>query len=98
MTKDLAASLRTMLDEAAAALNVGEAAEAERQAKAICALVRAERDVALFLAEQSALAPEHDDEELRAELRRRLARFVEAERAGAPDAVLERIAMEAVAR
>ncbi len=87
-----------MLDEAAASLNEGEAADAERQAKAISALVRAERDVAQFLVEQSALAPEQDDEELRAELRRRLARFVEAERAGAPDAVLERIATEAVAR
>lgn len=94
----MSASLRNILDGAAAALGVGEAADAERRAKAISALVRAERDVAQFLAEQGALAPDADDEELCAELRRRLARFVEAERSGAPDEVLERIATEGVAR
>lgn len=97
MTKDLGVSLRAMLDEAAAALDAGEAADAEKRAKAIIALVRAERDAAEFLADQSARAPEQDEEQLRAELRRRLALYVEADINGAPDQVLERLAVEAFA-
>jgi hypothetical protein len=86
--------MRTLLDAAGALLGRGEAGDAERQAKAVTALVRAERDVAEFTAIQDAHRAEHDDEALRAELRRRLALFAEADRADAPLEVLERIAVE----
>lgn len=84
-------TLRRLLDAAHTALAGGEAGEAERQAKAVRALVRAEREVAEFLA-ASATAGEDDEEAARAEIRRRIARFVEADQSGAPDEVLERIA------
>lgn len=88
------AAFRTFLDEARAALAQGDPSEAERRAKAISAIARAERDVAELLAAARRQPPEENDEYYRAELRRRLARFVEAERAGAPAEVLERIAAE----
>jgi hypothetical protein len=91
MAKDLGARLRSMLDETASILNAGEAVEAERRAKAVVALVRAERDVAEFLADERATAPEQDEEQLRAELRHRIGRYVAAAAAGAPLDVLERI-------
>ncbi|MEQ1619401.1 MAG: hypothetical protein ABL883_13780 [Terricaulis sp.] len=91
MAKDLGARLRAMLDEAASILNAGEAVEAERRAKAVVALVRAERDVAEFLADERANAPEQDEEQLRAELRRRIGRYVAAAAAGAPVDVLQQI-------
>lgn len=78
----LEADFAAMLEDAVDALKVGEAADAERRAKAISALVRANRDVAELVVQQRANAPEQDEEELRAELRRRLARYVEAARAG----------------
>ncbi len=80
-----AAALRALLDEAQAALRGGDAAGAERQAKAVTAIVRAERDVAEFLAAPRPPSPEEDEESLRAELRRRLALYVAAERADAGD-------------
>jgi cobalamin biosynthesis Mg chelatase CobN len=92
------AKMRAMLDAAAFALEAGEAADAERQAKAISALVRAEGDVAKFLAEQRASAPEQNDEELRAELRRRIGRYVGAAAAGAPLEALDQIAAGSVAQ
>ncbi len=88
---DPAAALRDILAKAQAALATGDACEVERRAKAVSALVRAERDVAEFA---RALPPEQDEEALRAELRRRLALFVEADLADAPPEVLERIALE----
>lgn len=85
-------AFRAYLEDAYAALKRGDAHESERRAKAVSALVRAERDVAEFLTEQRA-ASEYDDEAaLRAELQRRLSLFAEADRAGEPPDVLARIA------
>ena len=67
---DAVAALQKSLTEAGAALTSGDAADAERRAKAITALVRAERDVAEFATAATSL--ENDDEELCADLRRRL--------------------------
>lgn len=83
-----AEALRAMLDQAHAALKDGEAANAEKRAKAVTAIVRAERDVAEFLAETAATTLEEDEEHLRAELRSRLRRLVDGIRDGAPDDVL----------
>jgi len=87
-----AAALRALLDDAQAALRGGDAAGAERQAKAVSAIVRAEREVAELLAAPCPPSLEEDEEVLRAELRRRLAVYVAADRTGAPDDVLQRIA------
>ena len=83
----LCALLRTIRQ----ALADGNAAEAERGARAVSAIVRAERDVAEFEA-AARPAPEEDAEIIRAELRSRFRRLAEAEHAGAPAEVLERIA------
>jgi hypothetical protein len=90
---DAAAALRKCLSEANASLTNGDAADAERRAKAISALVRAERDVA-EMAGAAAPSTENDDEKLCAELLRRLVRYAEADREGASADVLERIATE----
>jgi hypothetical protein len=95
MTEAVAA-LQKSLTEAGAALASGDAADAERRAKAITALVRAERDVAEFATASAGL--ENDDEELRAELLRRLVLYAEADRQDAPSEVLERIATEGLVR
>lgn len=86
---DAAETLRGLLAEAHERLRLGEAAEAERCAKAVSALVRAERDVAEYAAAQS---PEQDEESERAEFFSRLDRLIAADRAGAPLEELERIA------
>lgn len=86
--------LRRLLDEAHAALAGGQPGEAELRAKAVSALLRAERDLAEYTASH-AMSAEDDDEAVRAEIRGRIARFVDAERAGAPAEVLERLAREA---
>jgi hypothetical protein len=88
---DVRTGLRALLDEAHGVLAGGDAPDAERRAKAVSALVRAERDVAEFLAAEAANA-ETDEDTQRAELLGRIARLVEADHAGAPDEVLERIA------
>ena len=88
-------ALRTLLDDAHEALKGGDAVDAERRAKAVSAILRAERDVAEFLVEQSAADPEEDEEALRAELRGRLRRLADGIRAGATDEDLERIANSA---
>jgi len=90
---ETAAALRGCLATASALLIKGDVEQAERRAKAVSALVRAERDVAEFA---DALAPssEADDERLCDELLRRLVRYAEADRAGAPVEVLKRIATE----
>lgn len=93
---DCRAALRRLLDEAHEALAGGEAVDAERRAKAVSALVRAERDVAEFYA-AAAADTEDDAEAQRAELLSRITRLIEAEHAGAPDEVLERIASGAAA-
>lgn len=85
--------LRRLLDGAHAALAAGDAGEAEHRAKAVSALLRAERDLAEYEASRAA-SPEDDDEALRAEIRSRIARFVDADRRGAPAEVLERLARE----
>jgi hypothetical protein len=94
MSAEAAAVLQAALSRARDTLLHGDPVEAERSAKALSALVKAEREVAEFFA---AAQPEEDDEATRAELRRRLAAFVEADLAGAPDAVLERIALAGAA-
>ena len=67
------AAFRAYLDQVHAALNGGDATDGERLAKAVSALVRAERDVAEYLREA---ATEHDDPDaIRTELLRRFARF-----------------------
>ena len=86
-----------MLDAAVGALRTGDAGEAERRAKAISALVRAQREVAEYVAAERARAPEEDEQALRAELRRRLALYIDADRAGAPADVLQRIGTAAPA-
>ncbi len=83
--------LRRSLEAAHQALAGGDAAEGERRAKAVSALVRAERGVGEFLAAEAANC-EDDAEAERAELLGRITRLIEAEHAGAPDEVLERIA------
>lgn len=93
---DMNAVLRDQLGVAQAALADGDAAGAERQAKAISALVRAARDLAELESLARAEEPEEDVEALRAEFRRRIALFVAADQAGASDEQLVRIAREGV--
>ena len=92
-----AAAFRAFLDQAHVALNGDNAQDAERRAKAISALVRAERDVAEYLSELRAAHELDDEDALRAELHRRLALFADADRAGHPREVLARIAQTGVA-
>lgn len=92
------AALKENLANAEAELRNGETQEAERRAKAISTLVKAARDVADLEALARAQPPEENEHELRAELRSRLRRLVEAQRLGAPDATLERLADEVAAR
>ncbi len=88
---------RRLLAGAESALSEGDAAAGERIAKAVSALVRAERDVAEFLAAHQAQQPETDDEAIRAELLSRIRKLVDAETAGAPDEVVERLLAEVAA-
>ena len=88
--------LRRSLNAAHDALAGGEAGDAERRAKAVTALVRAERDLAELMG-AAGDDTETDEEAMRAELLSRITRLVEAEHAGAPDEVLERIASGAAA-
>lgn len=81
------------LTAAGDAMRTGEMLEAERTAKAVSALIKAAREAGEVAAALVA-PPEEDVEELRAELRRRLALYVEADLADAPPDVLERIALE----
>jgi hypothetical protein len=89
--------LRHLLTCAERALGEGDAVAGERIAKAVSALVRAERDVEEFLAAQQAQQPEEDDEAIRAELLSRIRKLVDAENAGAPDDVVERLLAEVAA-
>ena len=85
-------ALRRLMDQALDKLSGGDAAQAERCAKAVSALVRAERDLAELEASRAGLM-EDDEESRRAELRRRLALLAQADNAGACPEVLERIAL-----
>lgn len=84
-------ALDEALDGACTALAEGDHSEAERRARAVTALAKAARETAEFAEYARARAPEEDEESLRAELRRRVARFVEAERLGADLETLERV-------
>ena len=86
-----AAALRSIIDAALAQLVAGEVAEVERSAKAVSALVRAERELAEIEATGAANNSDGDNEASSAELRRRLALYVGSARAGAVPEVLERI-------
>ena len=92
---DKPSQLRALLEDAVAMLSNGEAAEAERHAKAISAIVRAERDVAEQTSAQTA-SSEQDEEQLRDELRRRIARFAADHGAGFPAPIAERLGIEKV--
>ncbi len=88
-------ALEGALHVARSAFAVGEVGDAERAAKAISALAKAARDVMDLAAFMRDAAPSEENvEALRAELRRRLSLFVEADLSGAPPEVLERIAIE----
>lgn len=84
-------ALAQVLESMGTRLGGDNALEVERQAKAVSALIRAKRDLDEYAALQAGLT-EQDEEELRAELRRRIARFVEADLSEAPAEVLERLA------
>jgi hypothetical protein len=90
------AAFRAALDQAHAALGDGKAQDGERLAKAVSALVRAERDVAVFVMTLRAANESDDEDALRAELHRRLSLFVDASRAGHPQDALARIAATGV--
>ena len=83
---DAAGTLRALLDEAHQSLRAGDAAEAERRAKAVSAIV------ADYAAAAAAQGPEEDVEAERAEFFGRLHRLFAAESAGASVEELERIA------
>ena len=93
MTKREAA-LRALLAKAEAVLSEDEA-RAERGAKAVSAIVKAERDIAEFAAMENAVSAETNEEDLRAELRRRIARFVDADGRGASPELLGAILSKA---
>jgi hypothetical protein len=84
-----------MLAEAEETMAAGDTLEAERRAKAVSALVKAARDVADLEAFARSQPPEEDEEAIRAEIRSRIARFIEADIAGAPHDVMERLGREA---
>ncbi len=71
--------LRLFMVSAREALACGDAADAERRAKAVCAIIRAERDLNEYLAAAPAPSAGDNDEALRADIRRRLIRIAEAE-------------------
>lgn len=85
------AALDAALRETQASLTAGEAQDAERRAKAVSAFAKAIRDAAELADYARTLPPEEDAEAIRAELRRRIARFIEAEQSGADLETLERI-------
>lgn len=91
-----ATAFRDFLDGAFDALAKGEAGDCERRAKAISALVRAERDVADYLTQAAAAAENDDDDAILAELERRLDLFNRALQAGRSDEELAAIAATGV--
>ncbi|MGD9815040.1 MAG: hypothetical protein AB7Q23_02450 [Hyphomonadaceae bacterium] len=87
------AALRAALEEARGKLLAGDAPEAERHARAVSAMARAERDLAA-LAAASGVAMDEDDEAMRAELKRRFDLFLDADRQGSSAEELGRLARE----
>ncbi|MBL8548392.1 MAG: hypothetical protein JNJ73_00300 [Hyphomonadaceae bacterium] len=83
------ARLSRALQDAQGALAAGDAVQAERAGKAVSALCKALKDVEELNALALGQRPEENDEELRANLERRIARFIGADRAedllGEPD-------------
>jgi hypothetical protein len=94
---EAAEAFKQMLIDAEVVLRAGDTQEGERRAKAVSALVKAVRDVAELEAFARAQPPEDDEQALRAEFLGRIRRLAEAQRLGAPDEVLERIAGEGAA-
>lgn len=92
-----AASVSEIIEEALAALVAGDAPGAERQAKAASALIRAKQDLQAFTGSLVS-AQEEDEDAVREELRRRLVRFADADRAGDPPDALENILNEGLPR
>jgi hypothetical protein len=74
-------SLSAALDAAHEALAAGEHVGAERAAKAVTALARAAREVAALEAAAAAYPVQENIDDIRAELERRLTRYIEADRA-----------------
>ena len=72
--------LRAQLEEALSLLDAGDAPEAERRAKAVVAMVKAVKDIADLHALAQTMAPQEDEEDLRAQIQDRLARWIEADR------------------
>lgn len=89
---DSAGTLRALIAEAHQTLRDGDAVAAERQARAVSAIIRAERDIAEYVTATEAQQVEDNADALRAEFMERLRRIAAAERAGAPVGVLERLA------
>lgn len=87
-----ATTFRAFLEGAHGALNSGDAQDGDRRAKAISAIVRAERDVAEYLSELRSATENDNHDALRAELQRRLALFADADRRGCPPETLAQIA------
>lgn len=77
------AALDAALRETQTSLAAGEAQEAERRAKAVSAFAKAIRDAAELADYARTMAPEEDVEAIRTELRRRIARYIDAAGAGA---------------
>jgi hypothetical protein len=76
-----AARLLATLEQAHEALAEGDAAGAERAGRAVSALVHALREVDELETFARSRRPEENEEEQRADLERRIARFVAADRA-----------------
>ena len=89
---DAAETLRDALRGALKSLTDGDTAEAERRAKAISALVKAEQELAAFEAATSARSEDQNDDAFLNELHSRLDRLARAELADAPGDIFERIA------
>jgi len=89
---DAAETLRRLLAEAHERLRLGEPMEAERSAKAVRALIGAERDVAEYAAELATNRPDDDEEFLQTEFMGRLRRLAAAVDEGLPVEVLDQIA------
>ncbi|MDX2236306.1 MAG: hypothetical protein NW203_01970 [Hyphomonadaceae bacterium] len=75
-----AQSLLASLSEASDRLGAGEAVEAERQAKAIAAMVKALKDIAELRAYARTLPTEESIDDAREEMADRVVRWLEADR------------------
>jgi hypothetical protein len=91
---DGAEALKTLMRRVKSAMNE-EFGEIERGCKAMSALIKVEQEMAAFEVSAAARAAETDEEALRAELRRRIAAFIEADLGGASDDELRAIALAA---